>query len=261
MRSGPLAGKTILVTRAKEQAKEVTQLIEKQGGTTIEIPLIAFQSTINKKEADVLQHIGDYQWLIFTSSNGVRFFMDYYIQHGDRDLLKKINIAVVGTKTEETLNKYQLAANIIPQEFVAEGLIEALKGQIKKDDKVLVARGNLGRMRLINELTKLGAVVTDLTVYETFLPKKSSYDLLDVLKTENIDYVTFTSSSTVHNYIKSIEPVGIKSRNHPIIACIGPIAAKTAESYGLKVEIVPRTYTIEHFIKEIVRHSKEEKEK
>ncbi|WP_332689549.1 uroporphyrinogen-III synthase [Halalkalibacter lacteus] len=260
MSGGPLAGKTILVTRAKEQANDLSQLIKEQGGNAVEVPLIAFESSFSKEIGQAIRQLKDYEWLLFTSANGVRFFIDHYKTVQRNEGFPAIKIAVVGTKTEEALKSYHLRADLLPKDFVAEGLIEALSPKVKKGDRVLVARGNLGRVELIQELTQLGALVEDLPVYETIHPKTATKELEAVLNNKvKIDYVTFTSSSQVHHFMnvlldlgKELSEVGAK------IACIGPIAARTARNYGLRVEIIPHTYTIEHLVEQIILDSKEE---
>ncbi|MDT8859500.1 uroporphyrinogen-III synthase [Alkalihalobacillus sp. MEB130] len=260
MKKGPLAGKTILVTRAKEQAKELSDQIKQQGGIPIEVPLIAFQSIYRDQVRYAINHILEYDWIIFTSVNGVRFFMNQFQRNHQVDVLSSLKIAVVGTKTEQYLTKWGLRANIIPDEYVAEGLIDSLKGNIKEGDKVLIARGNLGRAKLRLQLEELGASVLDVAVYETVCPIEAKQQLESVYQTiGKLDYVTFTSSSTVTHYIQILIDLKREIDNsNSTVACIGPIAALTATKFGLRVDIVPHTYTIDHLVKEIVRHSKEE---
>ncbi|WP_227936698.1 uroporphyrinogen-III synthase [Alkalihalobacillus deserti] len=256
MSKNPLAGKTILVTRAKEQAQDLSFLISKQGGTAIEVPLIAFQAVSSQDLESVIHNLKSYQWLIFTSANGVRFFIEELKkirQHIQQGALK---IAVVGTKTEQMLEYYQLKADLLPDHFVAEGLVEALAKQVVRGDRVLVARGNLGRKELIDGLTEVGAVVDDLSVYETVHPPEAKDKLEQVITSlGTLDYITFTSSSTVHHFMEIIQEKGINVQAK--IACIGPIAARTAEKYGLTVDLMPSTYTVEHLVEQLILDSKE----
>ncbi|MCL7748085.1 uroporphyrinogen-III synthase [Halalkalibacter alkaliphilus] len=258
MKSGPLAGKTVLVTRAKEQAHDLSRLIERQGGEAIEVPLIEFQSTNFHQVQKVLNELQDYQWLIFTSTNGVRFFMEQVQTMEQKLNFTSLKIAVVGEKTEEMLERFGLKATVIPKEYVAEGLVEALMGKVKKGERVIVARGNLGRVDLVHQLSQMGAMVTDLFVYETVCPIKAKEQLHRVLQVhKQLDYITFTSSSTVRHYIKLFKLLKHEQKDtHPTVACIGPIAARTAVNNGLNVTIVPHTYTIEHLVEQIVIHSR-----
>ncbi|GAE34929.1 uroporphyrinogen-III synthase [Halalkalibacter akibai] len=254
MTDRPLASKIILVTRAKEQAQDLTKLVEAKGGTTIEVPLIAFQSLQTPEIKTAIHTINDYQWLIFTSSNGVRFFMEQYeLLQQTWKLPKHLKIAVVGQKTERTLAKYHLQADLCPDEFVAEGLIEELKGQIRNNERVLIARGNLGRDILVQQLSRIGAQVDDVTVYKTVVPEAANQ--LEQVLNHSIDYITFTSSSTVHHFMQIIRQANIQIQAK--IACIGPIAAKTVQDYGLTVDVMPTTYTIDHLVEEIIADTKE----
>lgn len=256
MSTNPLAGKTILVTRAKEQAQDLSLLIAKQGGTAIEVPLIAFQAVSSKEMETAIHNVTTYQWLIFTSANGVRFFMEEWQKHRHDLTNVSLKIAVVGSKTKQMLEQYKLTADLVPDDFVAEGLVEALSGHVKKGDRILVARGNLGRKELITGLNDLGAVVDDVPVYRTIHPPEAPDQLQKALsRVKATDYITFTSSSTVHHFIKIIQAKGIRIKGK--VACIGPIAARTAENYGLTVDLVPNTYTIEDLIDLIILDSKE----
>jgi uroporphyrinogen-III synthase len=257
MSAGPLAGKTILVTRAKEQANDLTTLIEKQGGTVIEVPLIAFTPVSSYEMEAVIHNLSDFQWLIFTSANGIRFFMrKYEVLQQTNKLPPFMKIAVVGKKTEQMLKKYELKADVIPDEFVAEGLIKALKGQVRKGDHVLLARGNLGRKELVHQLLKMGAFVEDMPVYKTISHPEAKDKLVEVLTSNHpVDYITFTSSSTVQHFIQVIRAKDIQVKAK--IACIGPIAARTAEQDGFNIQVMPSTYTIEHLVKALVKDAKE----
>ncbi|KHF40966.1 uroporphyrinogen-III synthase [Halalkalibacter okhensis] len=258
MRNGPLAGKTVLVTRAKDQAQDLSRLIERHGGVAIEVPLIEFQSTNHQHVQRTVSNLQNYQWLIFTSTNGVRFFMQQLQDVKQAFDFTAINIAVVGEKTKQTLESFGLKATIVPKEYVAEGLVEALRGHIKKGERVIVARGNLGRLDLIHQLSQMGAIVTDLFVYETVCPKLAKEQLHRALIVhKKLDYITFTSSSTVMHYIKLHNQLKYEQREfQSTIACIGPIAAHTAVKNGLNVTIVPPIYTIEHLVEQIVIHSR-----
>lgn len=250
----PLANKTILVTRAKEQAKELSDLIEDKGGTAIEVPLLSFEATTDTEQVKRAIHtINDFEWLVFTSANGVRLFMEQYSKRFRHKPCCRI--AVVGEKTEMALNDFGLHADLVPKNYVAEALVEDLKGKIRKGDRILVARGNLGRPILIDELQAAGAEVTDLTVYKTVRDEQAYSALWQAFEDHKIDYVTFTSSSTVKHFVAAVDKLQLQ-KHHPTIACIGPIAEETATRLGLTVDVVPNVYTIEGLIDEIISHVK-----
>lgn len=258
----PLAGKRILVTRAKEQAEALSSLIGRHGGTAVEVPLIAFQAPAdNARSEAVLKALDSYEWLVFTSANGVRFFIERLRELQLTGLSSPVKIAAVGTKTEEALIRHGLRADLIPESFVAEELLEALSTKVENGDRLLLVRGNLGRSLLPKELTKLGIQVEELIVYETVCPPEAKVELRAALERTTVDYATFTSSSTVSHYaklLKELEAEGVITAAK--IVCIGPIAARTARQYRLSVDLMPARYTIEAMVEQLVLHTKGEKE-
>lgn len=246
--SGPLLGKTVLVTRGKEQAKAFSEKLRKAGATPIEIPLILISPSSHREEIErCVRQLPNYDWLIFTSANGVRFFFPFVKK--ETPLPK---VAVVGKKTAAALKTYGVSPAAIPSEFVAEGMIEALKPLVKPRDRVLLVKGNLARPVLRDALINMGADVTDLIVYETLMNESGKEQLLYLLRERKLDVITFTSSSTVQSFIRMMEKEDIASLlSGCVIACIGPITKETAEKAGLAVHICPDEYTIDDMIKEM----------
>ncbi len=250
-----LVGKTVLVTRAKEQARELSGLIEREGGRAVEVPLIAFEAVEDTGELDeALRNLAHYKWLLFTSVNGVHFFMKRFNQLYHKRPKLPVSIAVVGEKTEAVLLSYGLKTDLLPDDYTAEGMVDALTGRIKAGDRILLVRGNRGRHVLNEAVKKMGALLHDLTVYRTIFPETAKEQLRALLQGDiMIDYVTFTSSSTVSHYTSILRELSEETGNlqQPKIACIGPIAAKTAKELGLSVHIVPETYTIEALVQQL----------
>ncbi len=252
----PLHGKRILVTRGKDQAKEFSSKIARLGGIPVEIPLLTFQLPENKSEiVDKLSKINTYDWLIFTSTNGVEFFFQELTTSSISIVLPKI--AVVGKKTEDTLRKFGYQAEVVPSEFVAEGLIEALRPLISMGDRILLARGNLSRSVLPKELKSLGAYVDDLVMYENVADYKKKAELLELINRNELDVLTFTSPSTVQYFLESVEEI---RWGKFIVACIGPITKKKLEDADIPVTICPSSYTIDGMLDELVCFYKELKE-
>jgi uroporphyrinogen-III synthase len=248
MEGGPLAGKTVLVTRGKEQAKTFSEKLRQAGATPIEIPLISISPSPHREEIkQCVRQLPDYDWLVFTSANGVRFFFPF-VKQGTP--LPKV--VVVGKKTAAALKPYGVSPAVVPDEFVAEGVIEALKPLVKPRDRVLFVKGNLARPVLRDALTEMGAEVTELAVYETTLNKAGKEQLLALLRERKLDVITFTSSSTVQSFSSMAEGEDVLSLlNGCVIACIGPITKEKAEKAGLPVHICPDEYTIDDMIKEM----------
>lgn len=251
--SSALSGKRILVTRAKEQAGALSRLIEQAGGTSIELPLLRFElpEKIGKAEFTVndLEH---YDWIVFTSVNGVRFFQMLLERH-HRVLQKQIKIAAVGSKTKRAIEQLGYQVDVFPDEFVAESLATTLINHTVTGQRILLARGNLSRSVLPEMLKQAGLEVTDLVVYETKCNDAVKESLTSVIKTKSVDVITFTSSSTVTYFAEMIGAPDLKRELEGIIvACIGPIAAETARSLGLEPEVVPDVYTANGLVQAII---------
>ncbi|QPA30255.1 uroporphyrinogen-III synthase [Thermaerobacillus caldiproteolyticus] len=248
MKFHPLRGKTVLVTRGKEQAQAFSDKLRQVGAIPIEIPLISFSaSEHNEQIGQCIRELYRYDWLIFTSANGVRFFFPL-IKPG----MKLPKVAVVGKKTATALEKHGIQPDIVPDEFVAEGLVEALKPIIQPNERILLVKGNLARPTLKEALIRIGATVTDLVVYETKINESGKEQLIDLLQKRAIDVITFTSSSTVQSFMRMLDEVDwVPLLEQCVIACIGPVTKQAAEKAGLRVHICPERYTIDDMIKEM----------
>lgn len=257
-----LKGKRILVTRAKAAASALVLQIQKFGGTPIDIPLIACRPVLNKEQIhEVIDSLHTYNWIVFTSKNGIDFFMEEYREiTGQKQLPEKCKIAVVGTKTADVLNDYNLVADLIPEQFVAESLAEKLVTVVNSKDKVLIPRGNLARNVIGDQLRANGILVTELDVYETVNEESSKESLYEVIKCKQVDIVTFTSSSTVDNFVQLLD--GTDWRNHTgniLFASIGPITSKTMRKHKLPVHVEAEEYTIPGMLLSMMDKLKEEK--
>ncbi|MEH7387741.1 uroporphyrinogen-III synthase [Bacillus sp. JJ1521] len=252
----PLFGKMILNTRGKSGAAEFSKRIRAAGGTSIEIPLLTFQKPKDSSFIEsTIKNLHTYEWLIFTSKNGVDYFFDYYDQVVEKDNQKipMPKIAVVGTKTEKALLVKGYKPELVPDEFIAEGLFESLQPYVKKGVRFLLARGNLSRSYLVDELTKQGAFATDLIVYETAGDSHEKERLLELLQAKKIDIITFTSPSTVKQFYKMVEQTEWEDwTKDVIIACIGPETRKAAEQLHIPIHICPKNYTTDHLLTEII---------
>ncbi|WP_216828828.1 uroporphyrinogen-III synthase [Alkalihalobacterium elongatum] len=251
----PLAGVTIGVTRAKEQSRSFINKIESQGGVAVAVPLLEFQPPQDKHQVmTCLSKLHTYDWLIITSANGVHFFLKE-VQNMDKlSILKTKNIAVVGSKTEEVLQSYGLQAALLPEKFVAESLLETLQINLKEDNRVLIVKGNLARDVIYDGLQKAGFTVDEVTVYETVENKDAEEDLLHMLSSQSLNYLTFTSPSTVQNFIKIIKKHTISINDNLTFVCIGPITAQEAQKSMLQPLLVAEEYTTEGMIEEMIKH-------
>jgi len=246
----PLFGKRIIVTRARDQASQFMAALRELGAECIEFPTIEINPPSSWDGMDrAIRSLGDYHWIIFTSVNGAEFFFRRIFDLGmDVRSLGKINVAAIGPKTAMAVRTMGINPDLVPDEYKAEGIIEALRGKDLKEVNILIPRAAEAREVLPNELSKMGARVDVVEAYRTVMPDTGAEKLGKMLENGEIDMATFTSSSTVMNFVymfKGQEDNLRQWMRNVAIACIGPITAKTAEKNGFNVSITPKDYTIE----------------
>ncbi|OGQ67322.1 MAG: uroporphyrinogen-III C-methyltransferase [Deltaproteobacteria bacterium RIFCSPLOWO2_12_FULL_50_11] len=254
----PLFGKRVLVMRSRRQLGELTTLFHEAGAQIVEIPMLEILPPRSYRALDqVLKRLGQYDWILFTSVNGVQAFMDR-LQGQKRDIrdLKGVKIATIGLSTRQAVEGYHLRVALVARESTAEGLVKILGRQVK-GKKVLIPRAAEGREILVAGLRKQGARVSDIEVYRSRLPKKSKERLQDLFRsdTEVPHWVVFTSSLMVHRFMKVLGGGRAKegARFKDIhFAAIGPVTRKTVVNYGLKVHVVPSRATLKALVQEIV---------
>jgi uroporphyrinogen III methyltransferase/synthase len=252
--SKPFFGKRIIVTRSRDQASAFAEMLIDRGATAIEFPTIEVVPPENWNELDnAIQTIDTFDWLIFTSANAVRFFMERLrTLNKDLRILKGVNICTVGPKTSESLESYGLRADLVPAEFKAEGVLAALGGVAVRGLKFLIPRAKVAREIIPDKLRELGARVDVVTAYENRKPSSDVNRVRKLLDERKISAITFTSSSTVHNFVEIIGKKEYKSLlNGVTVACIGPVTAKTAQEYDIKTDIMPKDYTIPALVNEM----------
>ncbi|SHH36491.1 uroporphyrinogen III methyltransferase / synthase [Caloranaerobacter azorensis DSM 13643] len=251
----PFFGKKILVTRTRHQASSLSKKIEELGGEAIEFPTIKIVENDNYSKLDrALSNIKKYKWIIFTSVNGVEFFFNRMEKLGfDIRFLQNAIICAIGPATAKELYDMGLKVKYMPDEYRAEAIIDILKDKIKDGDYVLLPRADIARNILVKELGKLGAKVDDIPVYKTVVPEQSREELIRILQ-ENIDIITFTSSSTVKNFVKILGKENLELIKDAKVAVIGPITGATAKKLGLNVDIEAKEYSISGLIDEILNY-------
>jgi uroporphyrinogen III methyltransferase / synthase len=259
----PLFSKRLVVTRTREQASELVNLLENQGAECVEYPTISLQPVESYEVLDkALGEIGNYDWVLFTSINAVDYFFNRLFQQGmDVRDLKGARIAAVGRVTSESLASRGINADLLPEEFTGDGLAQSLIEQGVEGQKILIPRALKAREILPETLQDAGADVTVAPVYQNVLPGSSAGEdiktnLKESLAAKSIDMVTFTSSSTVKNFVSLLACNGPEELAELMkgiaVAVIGPITAQTAEKYGLKVHVQPDEYTIPVMVDSIV---------
>jgi uroporphyrinogen III methyltransferase/synthase len=261
----PLFSKRVVVTRTRDQASELVNLLENFGAECIEYPMIALEPVASYEILDrALAEIETYHWLLFTSINAVDYFFKRLFEMGKdvRDL-KGPKIAAVGKVTAEALLSRGIRPDLLPQEFTGDGLAESLAGKGVRDLRILIPRALKARETLPEALGRVGAEVTVAPVYQNVLPTNNAGEQLQeelrrALQEKSVDMVTFTSSSTVKNFVRLLDittPDEMqKLMSGVAVATIGPITAKTAEQFGLHVDVQPSEYTIPDLVESIVMY-------
>ncbi len=253
----PLFGKRILVTRSREQASSLSLAIEKLGGEPVEYPTIAIAPPEDNAPLEqALNRLSTYNWLIFTSVNGVTCFFDTLRRvNGDIRDLKGLKICAIGPQTGQALQKMALQVTYIPAEFRAEAIIEGLRDKLAPGDRVLLPRADIARKILPEALASMGAQVDEVAAYRTVLGAGNAETIRDMLATGTIDIITFTSSSTVRNFVTLLETANLgRPVGRAQVACIGPITAATARELELPVHIEASEYTINGLLQAILKH-------
>ncbi|MDR3289251.1 MAG: uroporphyrinogen-III C-methyltransferase [Peptococcaceae bacterium] len=241
----PLFGKKIIVTRARSQASVLSRRIEDLGGEAWEVPAIELQPPSEPQRlTEALQNIRQCHWLIFTSVNGVAYFFREWAKQGlDIRELAGIELVAIGPATKAALEEKNLRVSWVPDEYRAEKVAELLTGKVQAGQTVLLARAEEARAVLPEALRAMGAEVWDIPVYRTLLGETDRQELRRTLREKQIDAVTFTSSSTVRNFLTLLEGDPSLLREVKIFS-IGPVTSQTARELGLTVYKEAAVYTI-----------------
>lgn len=258
----PMFGKRVLVTRARKQASKLSAGLRAIGAEVVECPTIEIMPLPEPRQLEwAARHAGDYDWVLFTSVNGVEPFFTALKNIGrDVRALCNVKIAAIGPATAQALSDMGLTCDIIARTFVAEGLLEALGDQDLKGKKVLIPRAAQAREVLPETLQDRGALVDVVAAYETIVPVGSREKIAGAMD-EGLDVITFTASSTVRNMMRLLDEdkrAALAKASHSdeiTIASIGPVTSATAREYGLKVHLEPEAYTIPDLIEALRAHS------
>ncbi|MBI3327470.1 MAG: hydroxymethylbilane synthase [Nitrospinae bacterium] len=258
----PLAGRKILITRPREQASRFSALLREYGAEPIEIPTIQIDPPSSWEPLDrAIAAIHTYDWLVFTSVNGVQaLFMRLEHLGRARAELQGLKLCAIGPETAQHLRARGLHVEVVPSEYRAEAVVEALSAFPLQGKRMLIPRAAVAREVLPRALAAQGAHVEVVEVYRTGLPTaQGAADVRQLLEQRQIAAVTFTSSSTVENFAVLMGGVALPDLlQGVVVACIGPITAETARSYGLTPEILPEEYTIPALARAIGEYFREE---
>ena len=252
-----LNGKRIIVSRAKEQAGSLSSLLREEGADVLEIPFIEIRPAQSYEALDkAIENLLAYDWLILTSVNGVKALFSRLEKQGksEADLLH-LKIVAIGPATAKAIEKHGIPVDIVPDEYVAEAVVEEMRGQVK-GERVLLVRAKIARDVIPNALRELGAKVHVMEAYETVVPESSRAAILEALNSDKQPYaITFTSSSTVKNFVELVGQETISSGllDNVKLASIGPVTSATLKEVGLRVDVEAREYTIPGLVEAILK--------
>ena len=250
----PLAGRTVVVTRAASQAAELTDALESYGAKLFVCPTIEIRETDSYERLDeALDHLYGYDWLIFTSANGVEFFMKRLNERGLKvEDLDDIKVCAIGPRTAEKLHDAHTHVDVVPSQSTAEGVFTALSEFVGGTERlrglnILLPRAAVGRDVLPKALEEAGARVDVVPTYQTVLPENLDLGRLRAMLSGSGDCIAFTSPSTIRNLAKLFDTHDLgNALPGVVIACIGPVTAAAAAEYGLHVDIQPEQQSSNH---------------
>jgi uroporphyrinogen III methyltransferase/synthase len=246
----PLFGKRIVVTRTRKQASVLSNKLRALGAHVIELPTIRIEPPSNLREfAELVQDAHMYEWIVFTSANGVEAFFDIFFKlYDDAREIGAVRIAAIGPATAQRVKDFHLHVDLQPDEFVAEAVSREFKKQGSIENlRILLVRAEKARDTLPKELAGLGAIVDEAFAYRTVPETRDTSGARRELAQDGADLITFTSSSTVENFVA----LGLPWPKGMRIASIGPITSKTVRDQGLKVDVEARRHDINGLVQAI----------
>jgi uroporphyrinogen-III synthase len=254
----PLQGVRVLVGRARQQAGSLSTELRRLGADVLEIPFIEIRKPRSFRPLDTaLKRLPSYDWLILTSVNGVEAMWERLrkLRLNNRSL-RHLKIAAIGPATKNAIEEHGGRVNIVPKEYIAESVVKNLRKQVN-GKRVLLVRAKIARDVIPRELRRAGAQIDVIEAYETVVPKASRTRLRSVLKNAKMrpDVITFTSSSTVRNFVSLLGVRGSRrtgSLEGVTLASIGPVTSGTLRELHLGVDVEARQYTIPGLIQAIV---------
>ncbi len=249
----PLAGRTIVITRARAQAAEFAATLEAAGARVVACPTIEIVAPDSYAPLDqAITDLFGYDWLIFTSVNGVDFFLRRLatLAH-DVSELDELRVCAIGTATADRLRDAHIHVDVVPEQFKAEGVFAAIESYIggrAQFDRLnfLIPRAAVARDYLPQALAEAGARVDAVPAYRTVPPQTNDRARVEAMLVGGaVDCITFTSSSTVHNFAQLFDTTDLRALLQGVrVACIGDITAHTAAEHGLHTDIQPAEFTV-----------------
>jgi uroporphyrinogen III methyltransferase / synthase len=260
----PLFGRRIVVTRAREQAADLVALLEELGAEAVTIPTVRIEPIEDTAEIDAACDVAErFDWIVFTSVNGVSHFMNRFLARHDIRDLKGVRICTVGPETAAAVTHHGIRVDLTPAEHRAEGLIAALSDlEDLRGKRFLLPRAQIAREVLGDELRKAGGDVVEVAVYRNVAETEApSQDVYRMLLDRKIDAVTFTSASTVTNFVQMLgDEQAADLLRTTAVAAIGPVTAEAAQQLGITANVMPDTYTVPALVEALIMYFREHPE-
>ncbi len=255
--SCPLQGRRIVITRAREQSGELRDKLAALGATVIELPLIEIVSSVDAETGDeIFGAIADYQWLVFTSPNGVRFFFsEFFRRFRDIRAIGGARFAAVGPGTAKELHALHLDVDVMPTEHVGEALVETLCAfESVENLKVLVVTGDRNRDVVVNGLTEQRAIVDQLPVYATEDAEAGGSDVAADFRQQGADAILFASGSAVESFVKQASTLAPRpGAKRPFAGSLGPVTSEVMRRSGLPVDFEAADTTMDALVAAVVK--------
>ena len=251
----PLAGRRVLVTRPRSQAERLVQELETAGAEVILAPTIQIVAPDDRGPLlEAISQLPQFDWIIFASVNAVDAFMDAGVEAGSTHNLPLV--AAVGARTAERLQGFGVEVSLVPTEFRAEAVVEAMKARGPLDGvRVLLPRSDIGRDTIADGLRAAGAIVTDVVAYRTVAESTDrATDVRGMLQAQRLDAITFTSGSAVRSFIQMYGPDIHRLLGDTVVAVVGPVTAAAARELGFAVHVQPETYTTGAMVDALARY-------
>ena len=253
----PLSGHRIAVTRAREQAPELAGKLIALGAEVVELPLIRVSKQIEKDPlADVMLELGGYDWVVFTSANGVRFFMEEFVRlFDDIRSLGLLRFACIGDTTAAAIRGFHLRIECQPKIATAEALAEDLVATGSLDSaKVLIITGNLNRDVIVTKLEEARAIVDCLQVYKTEKTDLAAEPVAADFRARGADAILFASSSAVQSFVDQAAALQLaKDALRPLAGSIGPQTSETMKKVGMPIDFTAKTPSLDSLVEALVK--------
>ena len=252
-----LGGRKIVVTRAAEQAGELSAKLATRGATVLECPTIRLVEPESWQLLDLaIRDLSGYDWLVLTSANAVRYLFQRLDALGlDTRALSGCKVCAVGPRTADAIRLHGIKADLVPDDYKAEGVVDVFSRLDMHDCRVLFPRADKARDIIPHELKRMGAHVDSPVAYRNVFPDRLPPETLFALEKRTVDCITFTSSSTVQNLAAMLgEELMLDMLKGVVVASIGPITSKSCRDLGLKVDIEPQSYTMDAMIEALETH-------